>query len=112
MTVDIEQIKREVHEELGYPKHPISRVIDYLHSRGYLGGVPEWQPIETAPKDGSLFIAYWEGQVKPCNYNVTRRIENKHNDFMIWHKNSYRASTCFNPTHWMPLPAAPKGETK
>lgn len=38
---DIEQIKREVHEELGYPEHPISRVIDYLHSRGYLGGVPD-----------------------------------------------------------------------
>ena len=54
---DINQIKREVHEELGYPKHPISRVIDYLHSRGYLGGVPEWQPIETAPqKEGEVFI--------------------------------------------------------
>lgn len=39
MTLDIEQIKREVHEELGYPEHPISRVIDYLHQRGYLGGV-------------------------------------------------------------------------
>lgn len=38
---NIEQIKREVHEELGYPEHPISRVIDYLASRGYLGGVAD-----------------------------------------------------------------------
>jgi len=51
---DIEQIKREVHEELGYPEHPISRVIDYLHSRGYLGGVPE--PVEELLKQAKNIL--------------------------------------------------------
>ena len=100
---DIEQIKREVFANIPIEDICVANAtIDYLHSRGYLGGVPEWQPIETAPRDGSLFVAYWKGQVAPCNYNATRRAKNKHNDFVIWHTNSYHASTCFNPTHWMP----------
>ena len=60
----------------------------------------EWQPIETAPKDGRLilaatpratdfsgfFVVYWSGPDENWLYSVGRWIK---------------------PTHWMPLPAPP-----
>lgn len=79
--------------------------------------MPDWQPIATAPKDGtrvlvwkaSVFLAHWEldfstewdeeaevsksrgawtdGTVKSWNYQEEQEIE--------------------NPTHWMPLPDPP-----
>lgn len=50
---DIEQIKREcfsIIDLTDQPRIAVDKTIDYLHARGYLGGVPEWQPIESAPK--------------------------------------------------------------
>jgi len=60
---------------------------------------PNWQPIETAPKDGkeSLFYTEEMGQV-----------------VMYWEGRDKRWETGFNegdsltPSHWMPLPAAPR----
>lgn len=64
-----------------------------------------WNPIETAPRDGSRFLVYddfepalesaWideEGELRPCS-----------NRSHFWHR----------PTHWMPWPSLPnmKGET-
>lgn len=64
----------------------------------------KWQPIETAPKDGTsilLYTAYgvvegfwgwseWQQTVICSNYDMS--------------------STCFEcqPTHWMPLPNPPE----
>ena len=62
--------------------------------------IPEgWQPIETAPKDGSDFLAY-----NP----MTRKhvvVFWKH-DAWIFPELVFSSSI----THWMPLPAAPKPE--
>ncbi len=63
-----------------------------------LRGALEWQPIETAPKDGTRFIG-----LKP-NRNV---------EVVHW-STKYRPSAWATdeefylyPTHWMPLPAPP-----
>ena len=55
-----------------------------------------WQPIETAPKDGSKVLIGWS-----CN--GSRRLA-----WCISEKwqNEYRAYS--QPTHWMPLPPAPQ----
>lgn len=63
----------------------------------------QWQPIETAPKDGReilaseygyVEIAFWSGGVSkwigPCD--------------------SFGDPVVMAPTHWMPLPAPPEGE--
>lgn len=66
----------------------------------------EWQPIETAPKDGTEILAFhkdgktWH-QVKWMPMN---------NGFMgywgmIWHT-GYRQYHC-DFSHWVPLPASP-----
>jgi hypothetical protein len=71
----------------------------------------DWQPIETAPKDGTRIllwdtdeavIAKWDdismGGAKGWQVAVVN---------MIGDVNYYDAA--FNPTHWMPLPEPPRG---
>lgn len=64
-----------------------------------------WQPIETAPKDGTYFLAYWPVNTFSDRYQVTqwdgceRFVDNA--DHIDW----------LQPSHWMPLPPAPKGQS-
>ena len=63
-----------------------------------------WQPIETAPKDGTLVLlsgfglpvwqGYWVGQVGRHAINGWTRFNSVD---MEW-----------KPTHWMPLPEPPQ----
>jgi len=65
----------------------------------------KWQPIETAPKDGTHFLAYWpEHDLDPHmkQYHVCHYAHGA-----IW--------PCWIteddlPTHWMPLPPPPTNE--
>jgi len=71
-----------------------------------------WQPIETAPKDGSTVLLAertWGGDlvVTPGSY---------HEDYHGWwehgsHPTDYADQPIDNPTHWMPLPMPPRGDT-
>ncbi|MDB5656127.1 MAG: hypothetical protein JWQ94_3740 [Tardiphaga sp.] len=61
--------------------------------------VPAWQPIETAPKDGSTVLVWRpsEGEHYLAHVGV---------DF--WSDKSwYRSRRSQQPTHWQPLPAPP-----
>lgn len=59
--------------------------------------VAVWQPIETAPKDGTEILTFKIG-------NYKRRILAIH-----WWDGSHFKSRSYipNPTHWMPLPSRP-----
>ena len=67
----------------------------------------EWQPIGTAPKDGTVFLGYKLGQFREC-YKVPR------NDCDMWcFGGTSGADDLFpdiKPTHWMPLPKPPVAE--
>jgi hypothetical protein len=55
----------------------------------------EWQPIETAPKNGVILV--WD--------------ENETWEIAYYHRGKWRYGPkgySFNPTHWMPLPDPPK----
>lgn len=73
-------------------------------------GVQQWQPIETAPKDGTkcLFFRMHEGgQIQTAWWK--RGIMNEYGfGGDGW---SY-ANTKFPPTHWMPLPPPPSLHTE
>ena len=82
-----------------------------------------WQPIETAPKDGSAILLYanckgwedcgmsrvvgWFDQYWWSAYGPAfgEPVANP----TYGRRNPQRIGSC-NPTHWMPLPEPPKGE--
>ena len=55
----------------------------------------EWQPIETAPKDGTRVLIFSVDEVVVAHYEGDMWCENEYDN--LWH----------NPTHWMPLPEPP-----
>lgn len=64
----------------------------------------EWQPIETAPKDGTSILVFPD--IKVTNWGYTR---DKQNEFGWIGCYSYTTDEydTLDPTHWMPLPAPP-----
>jgi hypothetical protein len=73
--------------------------------------VNEWQPIETAPKDGSDILGAWHWSYTDEDTGETESgwcIDKCH---WVEDENStgWRASiNAARPTHWMPLPDPPK----
>jgi hypothetical protein len=60
----------------------------------------DWQPIETAPKDGT-HILFWDGDGMSVCYWVGRRWD-------LVQTGAYAEDADCWPTHWMPLPEPPK----
>jgi len=73
---------------------------------------PLWQPIETAPKDGTSVLLYgiWSGEVH--GHDNEYSILQASFSFKYWlvEGGEYYCAYVLNPTHWMPLPAPPKKE--
>ena len=61
----------------------------------------DWQPIETAPKDGTR-ILLWDTDEVVIAEGWQIAVVN-----MLSGLKHYEAA--FNPTHWMPLPEPPRG---
>lgn len=75
-----------------------------------------WQPIETAPKDGTWCLLGGgmtsEDDYMETGVNVLRPVtaffDDEYWNMCFW-DGSWRTSY-ENPTHWMPLPPPPAGE--
>ena len=68
----------------------------------------EWQPIETAPKDGRMVLLF----PSRCWAEDSDRGEVGYwdNDFHDWGGLGSAAEDYTGPTHWMPLPSPPTPE--
>ena len=62
-----------------------------------------WQPIETAPKDGTDIWCFDSLYGKPWHYEANW-------NGIQWYHGFGDSWPDANPTHWQPLTAAPKGE--
>lgn len=60
----------------------------------------EWQSIETAPKDGSSVLIFYNAIMGPI-------VREAYFDGGMWQTINVRVD---KPTNWMPLPTPPKGE--
>lgn len=77
----------------------------------------EWQPIETAPKDGTkVLIVNDEGAIDVAGYieqwNERDEWVRKAKDGDVYRtvredRGYWGTGTAYCPTHWMPLPAPP-----
>ena len=76
----------------------------------------EWQPIETAPKDGTCVLVYGEGTYdegdlrKIAVAQYTNYLNGRETDWhwqFAWYYGGYYGKF-YDPTHWMPLPESPK----
>ena len=75
----------------------------------------DWQPIETAPRDGTIFDV-WLGDCEEADRHfycspATRRSPDWHwrdGKFRPAVKSTFALTTFVEPTHWMPLPGSPK----
>lgn len=63
----------------------------------------EWKPIETAPQGGEMFLGYRDGKVRDA-CRVPR------SDCEMWVFGGLSGGAWLKPTHWRPLPPAPRAE--
>lgn len=63
----------------------------------------KWQPIETAPKDGTIVLVYAK---ETQEYAIV--FWNRY--YREWNQRSMEEEELESPTHWMPLPEAPEEE--
>ena len=61
----------------------------------------EWQPIETAPRNGTDILAY--ERIADTDRILTMRYDGVAQAFVT----NVHSFVAFEPTHWMPLPAPP-----
>jgi hypothetical protein len=75
----------------------------------------EWQPIETAPKDGTEIIGFWPSYRKGRQVQVTYYVDTETREYgkiervsQYWMSPSpWTVGERTAPTHWMPIPEAP-----
>ncbi len=70
-----------------------------------------WQPIETAPKDGTKVIVFipGSGAVCPAWWEVDKYAVRPRPYWTHWGEHVFGVRQVRNkpPTHWMPIPPAP-----
>jgi len=71
----------------------------------FAGHVPKWQPIETAPKDGTAILGAYQFQGETDWYGIVRFIKDLP-DGPSW-VDQFCDDKWMEPTHWMPMPEPP-----
>jgi len=80
--------------------------------------VPQWKPIETAPRDGTPFLTFStdaandqrEGAlgIASTPVLVMAWLRNDQMPYPVDENGDWHGFHCYEPTHWQPLPPAPE----
>ena len=107
MTMDIREKLIEILRMPIFPHElvdPIEADADYLLDSGVT--VKEWISVkDRLPEDGEIVL------VCGIRGGVYTAVFNKPGQYRGWHKLNSKSHYC-DPTYWMPLPDAPKGDLK
>ena len=77
----------------------------------------EWQPIETAPKDGTPILTFSEDAAKEGYHQLLNGVPAPTMQVMAFCMGGFDmldehgdllCAACYDPTHWMPLPEPPQ----
>lgn len=107
---EIESDRLIIEDALKYVRHEYTEVglnaLQRLFAYASQSRADQWQPIETAPRDGSVIILY--GKSKHAGLDVVGtghwyKLERR----FVW--DNYLGDEPRPPTEWQPLPAPPKG---
>ena len=71
----------------------------------------DWQPIKTAPKDGTKILALLPQEEAYHGYRIGVAAYEEKEWYMV-HDYEYYYGRCKNPTHWKPMPELPKKDKK
>lgn len=70
----------------------------------------EWQPIDTAPKDGTVVYVWLSVKLnKYAAFDFNMKLAQWLADAGEWRIEGVGGNVPQRPTHWMPLPSPPKG---
>jgi Protein of unknown function (DUF551) len=109
MTNDEEDRPRDIYEAEDQIERLNARIVELLRERDELTAalaehVVGWQPIETAPKDGTdILITSPKRGARVARYQHWCGLE----WFVALEPGSSGGTYADDATHWMPLPAAP-----
>lgn len=92
------------HQSMGVTEHVANSVFNKLAQRGLINS--GWMPIESAPRDGTRMIVFCPTENDQYVINIAHWQSNTEK----WHNGLW--GVLYEPTHWMPLPAAPKMDGK
>ncbi len=78
-------------------------------------GLGAWQPIETAPRDGTAVLVWpptWSGTASAAKWNPDQYSKKPR---PYWSRNDDFGRVTISrekpPSHWMPIPRGPRGES-
>lgn len=114
-TMTLQEVRQLLSEWGDVPMGHVHMPSEYLRRMrdaidAHLAKGAQWQPIETAPRDSTIILCYsknrWTADVSPMKWV----------DEWKCAASGHRLGIDEQPTHWMPLPAAPmlsqRGEVK
>ena len=67
----------------------------------------DWQPIETAPDDGTDVLVCVTHNMPDGEWETIQWVDWQRSPRVRWPNYAARIDIPFPPTHWMPLPAPP-----
>jgi len=95
----------EVHDDQGNFGYGNFGIFNWKNIVAYRPKKSGWQPIETAPKDGTKILGTDHDDVFEMIF--IRHFEVSTQEFTNGWTDDYEHLSEFYPTHWMPLPEPP-----
>jgi hypothetical protein len=101
---DMDNLADRLQPGVRWAQSKLKEVSDYLDAMGpTLRAQSGWQPIETAPKDGTIVLG-WEPRAAKWKIKFIAFQYMSGTGFWF----NAAASGAVKATHWMPLPEGPK----